>query len=82
MICVNRAWSHAMPDAAAPGLPAEILAWYRSVSDSHRMEIARMREDIGREAKEIRVLNELERDVEGVESLRSMADQLEPAKSC
>ncbi len=82
MICVNRAWNHTMPETAPPGLPTETLEWYRSVSTSHKREIARMRNGRRlRDAKEIRVLNELERDVEGVESLRALADQLEPART-
>ena len=79
MICVNRAWLHEMvPENVPPGLATELLDWYRSVSASHQSAIALMREKFGAEVREIRVLNELERDVEGVESLRRLADQLEP----
>lgn len=80
MVCVNRAWLHGMPDTPPPpGLPSELLDWYRGVSDSHRQAIETTRESFRHDVKEIRVLNELERDVEGVESLRRLADQLEPA---
>ncbi len=76
MICVNRAWGHAPPDTAPEGLATELLDWYRSVNASHAAAIARMRRTFGPQVKEIRVLNELERDVDGVESLRRLADQL------
>jgi anion-transporting ArsA/GET3 family ATPase len=80
MICVNRTWSHAMPRSAPPGFAAELLDWYGSVSASHQRSIEKLRETFGpEEVKEIRVLSELERDVEGLESLRRLADQLEPA---
>jgi anion-transporting ArsA/GET3 family ATPase len=77
MICVNRSWHHALPETAPAGLAAELLDWYRSISESHRSAVAKMRERYGPQVKEIRVLNELERDVDGVESLRLLADQLE-----
>jgi anion-transporting ArsA/GET3 family ATPase len=78
-ICVNRTWNHALPEEAPLGFAAEILDSYRSVSASHMSAIAKMRETFGTQVKEIRVLNELERDVAGVESLRRLADQLEPS---
>jgi hypothetical protein len=81
MICVNRSWHHALPETAPAGLAAELLDWYRSVSASHQSAIAKMREKFGPQVKEIRVLNELERDVDGVESLRLLADQLEAGPS-
>lgn len=81
MICVNRTWNHALPESAQAGLAAELLDSYRSVSESHLRAIAKMRDTVGPKLKEIRILNELERDVEGVESLRRLADQLEPALS-
>jgi hypothetical protein len=72
MICVNRAWLYETPDAAQAGLAGELLDWYRSVSASHRATIAELK------AKhEIRVLRELDRDVEGVESLVQLAEQLD-----
>ena len=81
MICVNRTWHHALPEVTPEGLAAELLDSYRSVSASHRSAIARLRETFGARVKEIRILNELERDVDGVESLRRLADQLEPSLS-
>ena len=79
MICVNRTWHHAQPETAPEGLATELLDWYRSVSASHLSAIAKMRDIFGPRVKEIRILNELERDVDGVESLRRLADQLEPS---
>lgn len=81
MICVNRTWHHALPDVAPGGLAAELLDSYRSVRASHLSAIAKMREAYGPLVKEIRILNELARDVDGVESLRCLADQLEPTFS-
>jgi len=78
MICVNRTWLHAMPEMAVAGLAAELLDWYRGVSDSQASAIAKMTEAHGSQVREIRVLHELERDVDGVESLRALAVQLEP----
>jgi anion-transporting ArsA/GET3 family ATPase len=79
MICVNRTWSHAMPPPVSEGFAAELLDWYGAVSASHQRSIEKLRETLGAEVKEIRILRELERDVEGLESLRRLADQLEPA---
>jgi anion-transporting ArsA/GET3 family ATPase len=77
MVCVNRSWQHGQPETAPEGLAAELLDWYRSVSDAHTNAIAKMRQTLGSKLKEIRVLNELERDVDGAESLARLADQLE-----
>jgi anion-transporting ArsA/GET3 family ATPase len=79
MICVNRTWSHATPHSAPPGFAAELLDWYSSVSASHQRSVEKLHETFGAEVKEIRILSELERDVEGLESLRHLADQLQPA---
>jgi anion-transporting ArsA/GET3 family ATPase len=79
MICVNRTWSHATPQSAPQGFAAELLDWYGSVSASHQRSVEKLRETFGTEVKEIRILSELERDVEGLESLRRLAYQLEPA---
>jgi anion-transporting ArsA/GET3 family ATPase len=79
MICVNRAWHHALPEAAPDGLAGELLDSYRSVNAAHVSAISKLRETFGRRVKEIRILNELERDVDGLESLRRLADQLEPS---
>jgi anion-transporting ArsA/GET3 family ATPase len=81
MICVNRTWLHETPVSAPEGLPSELLDWYRGVSASHLSAIDKMTAMYGRDVKEIRVLHELDRDVEGVESLRSLAEQLDPAYS-
>jgi anion-transporting ArsA/GET3 family ATPase len=81
MICVNRTWHHALPQIEPQGLAAELLDSYRSVSASHLSAIAKVRDAYGTKVREIRILNELERDVDGVESLRRLADQLEPSLS-
>jgi hypothetical protein len=81
MICVNRTWHHALPQMEPRGLAAELLDSYRSVSTSHLSAIAKVRDAYGAKVKEIRILNELERDVDGVESLRRLADQLSPSVS-
>ncbi|MGA2212751.1 MAG: ArsA-related P-loop ATPase [Bryobacteraceae bacterium] len=79
MICVNRTWSHAVPASVPDGFAAELLDWYSSVSASHRRSIEKLRETFGPDVKQIRVLSELERDVEGLDSLRRLARQLQPA---
>jgi len=71
----------ALPETAPEGLATELLDWYRSVNASHVSAIARMRRTFAPQVKEIRVLNKLDRDVDGVESLRRLADQLEPSLS-
>ncbi len=76
MMCVNRTWLYPTPGNAPPGLPTELLDWYRSVSESQLREIDKLKTAYGSEVKEIRVLRELDRDVEGVESLISLAEQL------
>jgi anion-transporting ArsA/GET3 family ATPase len=77
MVCVNRAWQHAQPDTVPEGLAAELLYWYQSVSASHASAIAKLREMIGPKVREIRILNELERDVDGLQTLGRLADQLQ-----
>jgi hypothetical protein len=77
MVCVNRAWQHAQPETAPEGLAAELLDWYRGVSAAQGEAIAKLRQAIGSKVGEIRILNELERDVDGLESLGRLADQLQ-----
>lgn len=76
MICVNRTWVHSQNAQPRSGLAGEVIEWYRAVSQSHLDDIAKMRAALGDEPTEVRVLNELDRDVEGVDSLSSLADQL------
>ncbi len=76
MVCVNRTWTHQMPADIPGGFAAELLDWYASVSASHRRAADEVREKYGRDVKDIRMLRELDRDVEGLESLRKLADQL------
>ena len=75
MICVNRTWAEPAPESAPAGLPAELLDWYRSVSASHAAAVGKLKEKYGHDVKEIRVLRELDRDVEGVDSLSLLAQQ-------
>jgi anion-transporting ArsA/GET3 family ATPase len=77
MICVNRTWLLATPETAPEGLPLQLLDWYRGVSASHVVAVENLTEAFGREVAEIRVLREMERDVDGVESLWRLAEQLE-----
>lgn len=79
MVCINRTWTHPMPDSMPSGFASELLDWYSSVSAGHQRAVEAVRETYGSEVKEIRALTELERDVEGLDSLRRLADQLEPA---
>jgi anion-transporting ArsA/GET3 family ATPase len=76
MVCINRAWCHAQSETAPEGLAAELIEWHRSVSESHKAAIEKVREAISPRVKEIRILNEFERDVDGLESLGRIADQL------
>ncbi|HVY91472.1 MAG TPA: hypothetical protein VHA14_01940, partial [Bryobacteraceae bacterium] len=77
MICVNRTWTYDTPESLPSGLAGELLEWYRSVSASHRTAIADLRSRYGHRVREIRVLRELDRDVEGIESLLQLAEQLD-----
>jgi anion-transporting ArsA/GET3 family ATPase len=75
-ICVNRAWMHPTPDTARAGLESDLLAWYASVSQSHREAIEQLKESVGSKAGTILVFNELERDVDGLEALEQIAAQI------
>jgi anion-transporting ArsA/GET3 family ATPase len=77
MICVNRTWLYDTPETPQPGLAGELLDWYRSVSTSHRAAVAELNAKYASRVKEIRVLRELDRDVEGVESLVRLAEQFD-----
>jgi hypothetical protein len=77
MICINRTWLYETPDSLPAGLAGELLDWYRSISASHRAAIAELEAKYGSRVREIRVLRELDRDVEGVESLIRLAEQLD-----
>ena len=75
MICINRAWLLETPSSPPEGLATQLLDWYRAVSASHNDVIAKVKVTFGDDVREIRVLPELERDVEGVDSLRKLAEQ-------
>jgi anion-transporting ArsA/GET3 family ATPase len=82
--CVNRAWLHPFPDTLPDGLAGEVLNWYKSVSDSHRACVWKLRETYGNVVRDIQVFSELERDVDGLAALERLAVQMhlgEPAKS-
>lgn len=82
--CVNRAWLHPFPDTLPGGLAGEVLSWYKSVSDSHRASVWKLREQYGSVVRDIQVFSELERDVDGLDALERLAVQMhlgEPAKS-
>jgi anion-transporting ArsA/GET3 family ATPase len=78
MLCVNRTWNHTQPETAPDLFAGELLDWYGGVSSSHLSAIAKLCQAVGPRVREIRVLNELERDVDGLDSLGLLADQLEP----
>ena len=75
-ICVNRAWLH--PDTMEPrtGLEGSILDWYQDVSRLHRAAIAELKAKLGSRVGEILVINELERDVDGLDALEKIASQM------
>lgn len=77
-ICVNRTWLHALPETAPEGLASELLDWYRGVRAAHLSAIEKLTATFRKDVREIRILRELDRDVDGVESLRGLAEQLEP----
>jgi anion-transporting ArsA/GET3 family ATPase len=82
--CVNRAWLHPFPDTVPEGLAGEVLNWYKSVSDSHRACIWKLREAYGSQVRDIQVFSELERDVDGLQALEKLAIQMhvrEPVNS-
>ena len=74
--CVNRAWLHPFPDTVPRGLAGEVLEWYKSVSDSHREEIWKLKRAYADQAREIQVFSELDHDVDGVKALEKLADQM------
>lgn len=74
--CVNRAWLHPFPDRMPAGLAGEMLRWYKSVSDSHREAVWKLREQYGGVVREIQVFSELERDVDGLGALERLAVQM------
>ena len=80
MVCVNRTWTYQMPSTIPEGFAAELLDWYAGMSASHLESAEAVRKKYGRDVKEIRMLRELDRDVEGLASLRQLADQLQPAE--
>ena len=79
-VCVNRAWLHPFPDRLPEGLAGELLGWYRSVSDSHRESVWKLREQFGSLVRDIQVFSELERDVDGVAALERLAVQMHVAQ--
>jgi anion-transporting ArsA/GET3 family ATPase len=82
--CVNRAWLHPFPDVLPDGLAGEVLSWYKSVSESHRASVWKLRETYGSLVRDIQVFSELERDVDGLAALERLAVQMhlsEPTKS-
>lgn len=74
--CVNRAWLHPFPDTLPGGLAGELLAWYKSISDSHRDSVWKLREQYGSIVRDIQVFSELERDVDGLAALERLAVQI------
>lgn len=74
--CVNRAWLHPFPDKMPEGLAGEVLRWYKSVSDSHREAVWKLREQYGSLVRDIQVFSELERDVDGLAALERLAVQM------
>lgn len=77
MICVNRTWLYETPETTPAGLKGQLLDWYKSISASHLAAIAEMKAKYSHDVREIRVLRELDRDVEGVESLVRLAEQFD-----
>ncbi len=74
--CVNRAWLHPFPDTLPGGLAGDLLSWYKSVSDSHRACVWKLRETYGSVVRDIQVFSELERDVDGLAALERLAAQM------
>jgi anion-transporting ArsA/GET3 family ATPase len=75
--CVNRAWLHPYPDTPPEeGLAGEVIAWYKSVSDSHRACVWKLREQYGHRVRDIQVFSELDRDVDGLAALEKLAVQM------
>jgi anion-transporting ArsA/GET3 family ATPase len=76
-ICVNRVWAALVPDQLPPGLPGEILDWYRAVSESQLAAIDDLKASFASQIGGIRILPELERDVDGIEALKLIAGNLD-----
>lgn len=75
-ICVNRAWLHAAPEPLPGGLAGDVLGWYSAVSESHRAAVWSLKEAYGGQIRDIQVFSELERDVDGIAALETLARQI------
>jgi anion-transporting ArsA/GET3 family ATPase len=75
-ICVNRTWATTVSCDRPAGLSGELLDWYGAVRDSQFAAIGALETQFADSSRKIRVLPELERDVDGIEALKLIADQL------
>ncbi len=76
MVCINRCWLRPLGEKPAGGLAGEVADWYESVSASHRAAIEAVKNEFTESVGRICVLDELPRDVDGAEALRSLETQL------
>lgn len=76
VICINRAWQHAVPGELPGGLEGEVLAWYRAVSESQKAAVKDVEMRFSHRVRTLQVLPELERDVDGLPALQRLADEL------
>ena len=74
-IYVNRTWTADVPGERPDGLPGELLDWYRAVRESQFAAIATLNSEFGSGTRKIQVLPELERDVDGIEALKLIANE-------
>jgi anion-transporting ArsA/GET3 family ATPase len=72
---INRVWTPGPSRPAAPGLCREVVEWYRDVQQDQQQRIAKVREEFSRAGLRIRLLHELDRDVDGLEALELLASQ-------
>lgn len=75
-IFINRLWPPATGETLVPGLGADVLAWYSSVRQAHDNALADLRAGYRGRPTRLVPLDELPRDVDGIEALGRIAGQL------
>ncbi|MEX2264143.1 MAG: ArsA-related P-loop ATPase [Bryobacteraceae bacterium] len=79
-IYVNRVWVHEPAHDSGEGIGRRLMDWYRAVRESQTAAVNQLRSQYGGAAREIRVIGELERDIDGVEALERIAVELRMAQ--
>jgi anion-transporting ArsA/GET3 family ATPase len=77
-LVVNRVWPELdlEPPTDAPRIASEMMEWYREVSGAHARTCGAVMQHFSGRVSEVRVLDELSRDVDGLAALKLIADRL------